>query len=103
MTPPQAEAAATTASTPRPVAVVFPTRTGGVPHVVTVLSTDDGALSCTCKAFLSIHLRPQGCWAMKEVRRMLALPTPAVVVESEVNAESGATNSPVSGHEEGAF
>jgi hypothetical protein len=86
----QQQAATTpmSAGIPRPVAVVFPSRSGGAPHVVTVLDTEPGALSCTCPAFRAINTRPSGCWAMKEVRRWLSLPTPAVVVESEVHADT---------------
>lgn len=45
---------------------------GGVPHVVSRLP--DGSFHCTCKAMLSIEIRPAGCWAMQEARRITGQP-----------------------------
>lgn len=54
-----------------PVAFVFPSRSGGSGHVVTVLAIGAEALSCTCEAMLSIGHRPKGCWAMQRARELL--------------------------------
>lgn len=69
----EAEAAA---SRPGPIAIVFPSKPGGdgTPHVVTVLPFDPPVVSCTCKAMLSLNIRPRGCWAMQAARKLLGIP-----------------------------
>lgn len=58
-------------SVPRPIGVVYPSRTGGdTPHIVTRL--DIGVIVCTCQAMRSIEGRPEGCWAMKDARRIIS-------------------------------
>jgi hypothetical protein len=47
--------------------------TGGVPHVVSRLP--DGRFHCSCPAMLSIEIRPQGCWAMEQARRITGQPS----------------------------
>lgn len=86
---PQAEDTAMTA--PRPVSVTYASRSGGAPHVVTVLDLADGsrALSCTCKAMRSIAYRPGGCWAMKAARRILGWPEPSAEVVAEADVTFG--------------
>jgi hypothetical protein len=33
-------------------------------------------LTCTCPAYLSIEVRPRGCWAMQRTRELLGWPDP---------------------------
>jgi hypothetical protein len=63
---------------PDPVALVFPSRHDGPPHVVSVFDfgPNDRAVLCRCEATKSLALRPKGCWAMQKARRMLAIPEP---------------------------
>lgn len=61
---------------PSPIALVYPSRSGGGPHVVTVLEMADGsrAVFCICAAMRSLNIRPQGCWAMQNARRLVGIP-----------------------------
>lgn len=57
-----------------PVALVFQSRGGGSPHVVTVLDMPLGrVVSCCCKAVRFLGIRPKGCWAMVRAREMLGI------------------------------
>lgn len=63
-----------------PIAFVFPSSTDGYPHVVTRSDLDvvpEGGepyprLSCTCKGAVNPDRNPDGCWAEKWVRVLLA-------------------------------
>jgi hypothetical protein len=48
---------------PAPIAIVFPSRSGGIGHVVIALDFDPKIVMCT-----------GGCWAAAEARRMMGLP-----------------------------
>lgn len=63
---------------PDPVALIFPSRHGGTPHVVNVydMGGGDRAVLCRCDATRSLAKRPVGCWAMSKARRMLDIPDP---------------------------
>lgn len=54
-----------------PVCIIFPSRSGGSGHIVTVQPTGIEALACTCEAMLSLAHRPKGCWAMVRTRELL--------------------------------
>jgi hypothetical protein len=59
---------------PAPIAIVFPSRSGGIGHVVIALDFDPKIVMCTCPAMRSLERRPGGCWAAAEARRMMGLP-----------------------------
>jgi hypothetical protein len=50
---------------PRPIAIVYPSRTNGSGHIVTVNAA--GTLACTCEA--ATHDR--ACWAVKAARPIM--------------------------------
>jgi hypothetical protein len=54
--------------------MVFISKHGGEPHVVTRLEID--AVVCTCPAMRSIEVRPAGCWAMKAFRAITGMEQP---------------------------
>lgn len=58
----------------RPVAVIYQSRSGGPPHVVTLMPTNPPIVSCTCMAVLSLDRRPKGCHAMVAARSLMGLP-----------------------------
>jgi hypothetical protein len=54
--------------------MVFASASGPYPHVVGVVDEDRFLrLTCTCKAYLAIESRPEGCWAMKRAREILGV------------------------------
>jgi hypothetical protein len=56
-----------------PVAMVFRSRHGGAPHVVSLIDDPrEARLQCTCRATLS----GRECWATHVTRGMLGLPEP---------------------------
>lgn len=60
-------------------ALVYASRSGGGPHVVTLheLPDNDGhyspAVLCICEATRNLARRPQGCWAMVDARDVFGL------------------------------
>ena len=61
-------------------ALVYASRSGGGPHVVTLheLPNPDGhgyakAVLCICEASRNLNRRPQGCWAMVDARIVFGL------------------------------
>ncbi len=62
---------------PRLVAMVFASRSGGPPHVVTLVPYDPPqALCSTCMTVLSLRERPAGCHAAAEARTVWGLEEP---------------------------
>lgn len=60
---------------PHPLAIVWPSRSGGKGHVVGIIDYPEGrAVACNCEAMLSITKRPKGCWAMQATRELLGIP-----------------------------
>jgi hypothetical protein len=57
-----------------PIAVIYPSRSGGLPHIVTRQPTEPPIISCTCMATLSLDRRPRGCHAMVAARVVMGLP-----------------------------
>lgn len=55
--------------------MTFKSSSGDLPHIV--MELPDGRITCTCKAMLSIDIRPVGCWAMQEYRRIKGLQPPS--------------------------
>lgn len=60
-----------------PVGLIFKSTSESYPHIVGVVNAQKSLyLTCTCKAFLSIGVRPEGCWAMQRARAILLTDAP---------------------------
>lgn len=60
-----------------PVGLIFKSSSESYPHIVGVINDSRQlSLTCTCKAMLSIGIRPEGCWAMQRARGILLTDAP---------------------------
>jgi len=58
---------------PLPISFVYPSRSAGLPHIVSVIDDPHGKrLGCTCK---SAAIR-NTCWATEDARKLLGWPEP---------------------------